>query len=86
MMFHKFFLQHAGEPILFTTVSSAWVYATTSSKYVGKKRKEQQFCKDLIDSEDGLNYLVEYFELGEYYDGEKVKNMFKYYLKKKLLD
>jgi len=83
---HNFFLQNLGVPMLFQTISSAWVCATTTAKYVGKKRRDQEFCKGLVDSEDGINYLIEYFNIHDEYDGDKIKSMFKYYLKKKLVD
>ena len=83
-MFHNFFLKHMGEPILFKTVSSAWICATKSCQRINKNRINAEDCKDILDSNEGLDYLIEYFNLGEYYDGEKIKNMFKYYLKKRL--
>lgn len=83
-MFPNFFLQHLGEPLLFQTVSSAWVSMTTSSKRLTKNKINNNECKELVNSEEGLDFLIEYFSLDEFYDGGKIKSMIEYHLKKKL--
>jgi len=82
-MYRSFFLGNVGKTILFTTVSNAWVYSTTTSRYFTKKNKERKECKDIVANVEELDFLVDYFNL--VYDGETIKNMFNFHLKK-LLD
>lgn len=82
-MFPSFFLQHLGEQILFKTVSSAWICAT-SSKATKKNKLYAKECKKTVDGNESLDFLIEYFRLDDFYDGEKIKNLFNYKLKKYL--
>ncbi len=71
-----------GKTILFTTVSNAWVYSTTTSQRFTKRKREEKRCRDIIENVEQLDCLVDYFNL--IYDGETIKNMFNFHLKKML--
>ena len=77
------FLINVGEAVLFQTLSNAYVHSVVNRKYNKKIQKDQLDCSKMVNDEDKLDYFFDFFCLE--LDGERLKNTFKYYLKRKFL-
>ena len=75
-------LQMIGDAILFNTLSNAFVFYVTTCQRYCKRRANQDDCQKIVNSDEGLDLLSEWFGLD--YDTEYIKNTFNYFLRKSL--